>query len=480
MDFDRTSLAWSDHDFATFKCGLKGESTVITKLAAKERIDHQTLSTKEEWKAWFKNASFLNPREQTPGLCIVLCNRAEPVFDGVQSPVRYLPFEQQVLFQLVRKFHIHPRITRTIGREICYFSAQHHLSDDVQEYGDDEEDQRPGPLITYTARTSSQLPDDLALSSTFILESGLSLAVIFGCNEKQKKSIVSRMERCDLAYNHPMLLPGLFLELERTRLGDAVEVLLDNFALRGNSDRELDLDMDKERMTAFLKSSYASRDLANQIQAVKRQLGKMMMAMSGGVVDEDPFSNTKSSEYGLSSRAGRQIRVRMEDIAYELDDRINDCHLMMNNMSLTMQTVWNHFARQDNLMNLNLSKVNTHLARTNTGLSQDMKRDSSQMRSIALLTMVFLPLSTVASIFSTTFFNWSPSEGESFVSSYFWVFAVVALALTGIVVGVWYLATRAHHRKEINNNKDKDKDKFSGVFGEDEEKNIGFVNMKLE
>jgi hypothetical protein len=47
-------------------------------------------------------------------------------------------------------------------------------------------------------------------------------------------------------------------------------------------------------------------------------------------------------------------------------------------------------------MNLKLSGVNNQLARTNTELSQDMKRDSSQMRSIALLTMVFLPLSTVA------------------------------------------------------------------------------------
>jgi hypothetical protein len=58
--------------------------------------------------------------------------------------------------------------------------------------------------------------------------------------------------------------------------------------------------------------------------------------------------------------------------------------------------VWNHFAREDNKLNLHLSRVNTQLARTNTTLTQDMKQDSSQMRSIALLTMIFLPLSTVA------------------------------------------------------------------------------------
>jgi hypothetical protein len=47
-------------------------------------------------------------------------------------------------------------------------------------------------------------------------------------------------------------------------------------------------------------------------------------------------------------------------------------------------------------MNLRLSGINNQLARVNAELSRDMKRDSSQMRSIALLTMVFLPLSTVA------------------------------------------------------------------------------------
>jgi hypothetical protein len=38
-------------------------------------------------------------------------------------------------------------------------------------------------------------------------------------------------------------------------------------------------------------------------------------------------------------------------------------------------------------MNLRLSGVNNQLARISTELSQDMKRDSSQMRSITLLTM---------------------------------------------------------------------------------------------
>lgn len=60
------------------------------------------------------------------------------------------------------------------------------------------------------------------------------------------------------------------------------------------------------------------------------------------------------------------------------------------------QQVWSFFSLQDNQTNLRLSKLNTKLAHANTNLSVEMKKDSSQMRSIALLTMVFLPMSTVA------------------------------------------------------------------------------------
>lgn len=51
----------------------------------------------------------------------------------MQLPVQYLPFEQHTFVQLVRLFHIHPRITRTIGRECCYFSVQHHEAADEEE-----------------------------------------------------------------------------------------------------------------------------------------------------------------------------------------------------------------------------------------------------------------------------------------------------------------------------------------------------------
>ena len=232
----------------------------------------------------------------------------------------------------------------------------------------------------------------------------------------------------------------MFFEMERVRLGDAVDNLLDHFALKGSSsDRDLDLDMDRARMTDFLKSCYESREMVNHIKSVQQQLAKLVTATKE-LPSEDYSSKTLHPSINLPQTT-RQMLTRLQDISHELTTKTHDCGMVKDNMSLTMQTVWNHFARQDNLTNLSLSRVNTELARTNTDLSQDMKRDSSQMRSIALLTMVFLPMTTVASLFSTTFFSWDAGEGERVVSPYWWILMIVSVGLTGLVVGIWYFAT---------------------------------------
>jgi hypothetical protein len=193
-----------------------------------------------------------------------------------------------------------------------------------------------------TARTSSMLPDDLAISSAFLPEPGLTLAIIYGCNEKQKKYIIQRLETLELAYNHPTLLPGLLVQLESIRLIGMVEELLDKFALRAwVVDRELDLDMDKTQLSSFLKLCFESRDLRNQIQAVRKQLDKMVTETTkiGELMSQKRVEDSLATGEGKRLKsAGEQIILQLGEIANEFDDKINDCNMMIDNMSLTMQT----------------------------------------------------------------------------------------------------------------------------------------------
>ncbi|KAI1137157.1 hypothetical protein F5Y05DRAFT_80200 [Hypoxylon sp. FL0543] len=64
--------------------------------------------------------------------------------------------------------------------------------------------------------------------------------------------------------------------------------------------------------------------------------------------------------------------------------------------------------------------------------------DNQIMKSISLLTMVFLPATFIATLFSTTFFAFT-EEGWLFSSS-FWIYWAVVIPLTMAVVLAWRLS----------------------------------------
>ncbi|PMD40466.1 hypothetical protein L207DRAFT_528818 [Hyaloscypha variabilis F] len=59
---------------------------------------------------------------------------------------------------------------------------------------------------------------------------------------------------------------------------------------------------------------------------------------------------------------------------------------------------------------------------------------------LSLLGSIFLPMTVVAAVFSTSFFNFHPEPGEKIVSPDFWVFWVVTAPITIIFVACWAFA----------------------------------------
>lgn len=67
--------------------------------------------------------------------------------------------------------------------------------------------------------------------------------------------------------------------------------------------------------------------------------------------------------------------------------------------------------------------------------SQVLKQDSNAMKAIAVLTLVFLPLTGIASLFSTPFFQ--VAESHLWVSASIWIFWVITVCLTCSIVTIW-------------------------------------------
>ncbi|TDZ14548.1 hypothetical protein Cob_v012529 [Colletotrichum orbiculare MAFF 240422] len=93
-------------------------------------------------------------------------------------------------------------------------------------------------------------------------------------------------------------------------------------------------------------------------------------------------------------------------------------------------------------------------------IAEATQRDSTQMRGIARLGMIFLPGTFLASIFSTSFFDWKTESGGVFVSPYFGLYCGLTIAVTAITLwqmGNWMESqhTRMNQRLQMESKVDR-------------------------
>lgn len=82
--------------------------------------------------------------------------------------------------------------------------------------------------------------------------------------------------------------------------------------------------------------------------------------------------------------------------------------------------------------------------------SRIMLSESQSMKTIAVTTLIFLPLSTVAGVFGTEFINIGDGPGNHItVSQDFWLLWVIAAPLTIVVFLVWRVWYRNAKRRHI-------------------------------
>ncbi|KAK0712482.1 hypothetical protein B0T26DRAFT_741601 [Lasiosphaeria miniovina] len=235
---------------------------------------------------------------------------------------------------------------------------------------------------------------DVALSSTYLIADNTSYSVFYGCSTEQMRDI--EMTRAQTTR-------------ERRRGSRR------NFTINSDMLENKHWDLNTHRIRESLATCVHSRTLMDQIRSFKRQLNKVL-------------------EENESLAREEWAPAAIRDVLDEYEDKIDECSMMAANLSLTMQTGWSQISREDSI-------VNTQIAKANTTIALESQIENAQMRSIAVLGMIYLPLSCVGSIFSTTIFNWRPSEGEPVISNYIWILIVISAGLTALTILAWHLTT---------------------------------------
>ncbi|KAI9802879.1 MAG: hypothetical protein M1833_001478, partial [Piccolia ochrophora] len=101
-------------------------------------------------------------------------------------------------------------------------------------------------------------------------------------------------------------------------------------------------------------------------------------------------------------------------------------------------------ANKDRLLNeiqLSFNIVAQNIASTSIAIDRALQSDSSALKTIALATAGFIPMTFVATLFSMSFFVYSIESGTWNISDKFWIYwAIAILIATGQSTSLEYLA----------------------------------------
>ncbi|KAJ4328351.1 hypothetical protein N0V84_001222 [Fusarium piperis] len=274
----------------------------------------------------------------------------------------------------------------------------------------------------------------MAVSVSFAPKTLTTYAVVYGCDKEAADLLAARLTGTDHPVFHPMLLPTLLADMERERqvgllrkssvkMDQLTVDLTINKGVEG-PDAASQLNQSKEIVELWQDMSYLKNGLQNwqrQLQNMSIHLGQSFNTMS-----QDPARYDAHVQESLENLEvpGIRIQKRLDELIDEYDEHIRDCAAVAEGLNLAMS--------------MDTRTTNQEIANSSLEVSTLAQKDGSLMKSIAFLTMIFLPATFTSTFFSMDFFDW-PKAADAIGTGYIWVYFVVAAVLTLITVG-WFSA----------------------------------------
>jgi Mg2+ and Co2+ transporter CorA len=130
----------------------------------------------------------------------------------------------------------------------------------------------------------------------------------------------------------------------------------------------------------------------------------------------------ESLDAQLSKQAHRMIHERLKAYQTFFEAQLNRAISNKDRLQNEIKLSFNRVAQYDAGHSLEIAKA--------------ARDDSESMSTIGFVTMLFLPATFVAAIFSTSFFSFEPGDGWQ-VSSEFWRYWAFALPITALTGASW-------------------------------------------
>ncbi|KAI9150647.1 Notoamide biosynthesis cluster protein M' [Paramyrothecium foliicola] len=136
----------------------------------------------------------------------------------------------------------------------------------------------------------------------------------------------------------------------------------------------------------------------------------------------------------IAQHQGLETQVLKHDVWKTVHTRLLNFKQMLGN--LRCRSVSNH-QRLQNEIQLAFNLVAQDASKASINISQATRADSASMKTVSILTLIFLPPTFICAIFSMSFFNFDPQDGWA-VSDQFWMYWALAIPATLIAAAVYF------------------------------------------
>ncbi|KAL8768952.1 MAG: hypothetical protein Q9194_005578 [Teloschistes cf. exilis] len=193
----------------------------------------------------------------------------------------------------------------------------------------------------------------------------------------------------------------------RHRLYDA----LDNVDAYGKGEKSLD--------------RVALRALTNELHLISQDADSLVSSTEMGTMVVERMS---AAHRKLMQESDAALKNAFSLVGDSLEQHVQTLHARR-------RWLLSYKSRKDIAMNLVFNLVTQQDSETNMSIAQATKNDSAAMKTIAALTMVFLPATAVSSFFGMAFFN--GQGGSLTVTSNWWIFLAITIPMTLMLLLIW-------------------------------------------
>ncbi|KAI0380051.1 hypothetical protein F5Y04DRAFT_282181 [Hypomontagnella monticulosa] len=141
-----------------------------------------------------------------------------------------------------------------------------------------------------------------------------------------------------------------------------------------------------------------------------------------------------------------RIREVLAMLEPDIAQVIVDCEWQLQRSDDFRSKISQHLMREDTMASIELAKASAKMTETGIELTRAAKRDSSSMKVIAIMTMIFLPGTFFAALFAVPSLHW---DGENVVGGNFWVYWVFTIPFTVLIIILWLAITQRKEMKSM-------------------------------